>query len=53
MTNSEDKQKNIVVPNLAIFCKPDRRCCSDGSTCPATYTKNSNGQTAFYKCGCM
>jgi len=53
MLSTKKPEQEVIMPLLQIFCKPDPRCCMDGKTCPATYTMNSSGQTAFYKCSCM
>ncbi|MED4286335.1 hypothetical protein P4679_30850 [Priestia megaterium] len=50
---NEEKQKNVVIPNILTFCKANRNCCMDNSSCSGTYTQSPTGSTAFYKCGCM
>ncbi|MCB4341355.1 hypothetical protein JTE87_04137 [Bacillus amyloliquefaciens] len=35
-----------------LICRPDRRCCSYGSTCPAEYKITPKGDMVFNRCDC-
>jgi len=51
---SKEKQtKEVVLPLITTFCQSHPNCCMEGKTCPGTFTMNSKGQTALYRCGCM
>lgn len=52
LSEKQEVEKNVVIPNITTFCKANRSCCIDEAGCSGTYTMNPNGQTAFYRCGC-
>lgn len=51
MAKNQD-EKNLVIPQSELICRPDRRCCSYGSSCPAEYKVTPKGDMVFNRCGC-